>query len=473
MKNWIALVPEFILIATVGVSVLVWMFRDKATPKTFYTIAKYGVLLVLLSSVVLYDQSFYPKIYENNPYTTLFKSFIYLGALANMSLAVRFFLSTDTASFRFYVLQEISLLFLCAAISFVDVRWLFCCLEVGFLFNYHLIMTENDEEDNMAPAKTLVRYSVLFSLATLVCAFVLSYLAGGGDFQNVAALLQKNPVPFHVYICGAFLIVSVLFKLGAAPFHFCLPTILGRTILPVSGYLALVPVLAYYAVLIILLAHVVNGIYDVLRPAMFVFAVASILVGAVGANTETNLRKMFAYVRIFAVGVVLALLIKFEQNSVFSSFIYLSVCVLTMLGVYAVFYGFKSRGEYLDSMVDVAGVSSSKPFLAAALLIFLFSLLGLPPFLGFLGLLSVVNTLVAQQNYWLIFVVLSSLVVLGAAFLRIIKVIYFDRKNLHFDRVDKGIYLTLAINLFIIAVLMINPKYLMNDIEVALWTLIQ
>ena len=441
MKNWIALVPEFILIATVGVSVLVWMFRDKATPKTFYTIAKYGVLLVLLSSVVLYDQSFYPKIYENNPYTTLFKSFIYLGALANMSLAVRFFLSTDTASFRFYVLQEISLLFLCAAISFVE--------------------------------KTLVRYSVLFSLATLVCAFVLSYLAGGGDFQNVAALLQKNPVPFHVYICGAFLIVSVLFKLGAAPFHFCLPTILGRTILPVSGYLALVPVLAYYAVLIILLAHVVNGIYDVLRPAMFVFAVASILVGAVGANTETNLRKMFAYVRIFAVGVVLALLIKFEQNSVFSSFIYLSVCVLTMLGVYAVFYGFKSRGEYLDSMVDVAGVSSSKPFLAAALLIFLFSLLGLPPFLGFLGLLSVVNTLVAQQNYWLIFVVLSGLVVLGAAFLRIIKIIYFDRKNLHFDRVDKGIYLTLAINLFIIAVLMINPKYLMNDIEVALWTLIQ
>ena len=125
------------------------------------------------------------------------------------------------------------------------------------------------------------------------------------------------------------------------------------------------------------------------------------------------------------------------------------------------------------NLLSVSGVSESKPFLGAAFVFFLFSLLGFPPSLGFLGLLSIVHDLVNEQNFVAVALILVGVVILSAAFLKVIKSVYFDKKTTHFDRVDKGIYWMLFWILAVIVILMLNPKYLMNDIEVLLRALMQ
>ena len=91
--------------------------------------------------------------------------------------------------------------------------------------------------------------------------------------------------------------------------------------------------------------------------------------------------------------------------------------------------------------------------------------------LGFLGKLSVVNNLVIQGAYTTIFVVLLAVLMLVYAYLNVIKALYFDTRTNTFDRVDKGVYICLTVNLILVLISILNPKYLMNDVEAMLVTI--
>ena len=137
--------------------------------------------------------------------------------------------------------------------------------------------------------------------------------------------------------------------------------------------------------------------------------------------------------------------------------------MLSLAGVFAAFYALKSKGDYLRRLNELSGLAESKPFIAASMLVFMVSLLGFPPLLGFLGMVSVMNNLVAYQEYFFISVLMIGIVVLAAAYLRVIKTFYFDTKRSNFDRVDNGIYFVLVLFLIVVLVLVLNPKYFMSD----------
>ena len=446
MLNWVAIFPEVSIVFMLIVSAFVLWLREKATPKTFFSLAKFGLIVALVATIILYNQSFLDGVYENFAYTTLFKILIYLAAWVNMGLAVKYFLAFNVSSFRFYTFILLSLLLLTMALSCANIGLLFGCVEVGFLLNYGLILTDNDDENLAQSAKIWLAFSLIVSVITLLAVVGLVYLAHSWAVSDIAAFITASASDWKVYGCCAVILISILFKLGVAPFHFWAPDILGLTILPVSGYLAIVPVLAYAAVWLKIAAELMPGIYGDFSLLLSVFALFSVVVGSIGANTELNMRKILAYVRIFVLGI---------------------------LGIYAVFYGLKEKGVYLVNLLSVSGVSESKPFLGAAFVFFLFSLLGFPPSLGFLGLLSIVHDLVNEQNFVAVALILVGVVILSAAFLKVIKSVYFDKKTTHFDRVDKGIYWMLFWILAVIVILMLNPKYLMNDIEVLLRALMQ
>ncbi len=473
MLNWVAIFPEVSIVFMLIVSAFVLWLREKATPKTFFSLAKFGLIVALVATIILYNQSFLDGVYENFAYTTLFKILIYLAAWVNMGLAVKYFLAFNVSSFRFYTFILLSLLLLTMALSCANIGLLFGCVEVGFLLNYGLTLTDNDDENLAQSAKIWLAFSLIVSVITLLAVLGLVYLAHSWAVSDIAAFITASASDWKVYGCCAVILISILFKLGVAPFHFWAPDILGLTILPVSGYLAIVPVLAYAAVWLKIAAELMPGIYGDFSLLLSVFALFSVVVGSIGANTELNMRKILAYVRIFVLGIVFLMWKNFQLETVFSGFIFLLICMITLLGIYAVFYGLKEKGVYLVNLLSVSGVSESKPFLGAAFVFFLFSLLGFPPSLGFLGLLSIVHDLVNEQNFVAVALILVGVVILSAAFLKVIKSVYFDKKTTHFDRVDKGIYWMLFWILAVIVILMLNPKYLMNDIEVLLRALMQ
>ena len=264
------------------------------------------------------------------------------------------------------------------------------------------------------------------------------------------------------------MLLGCLYKLGVAPFHFWTADVFGAAILPVGSYLMIVPVFAYYAAFVQLSVGPLAVHFDFLKPAFYAFSLISIFIGAIGANGEINLRRIMAYSRIFVLGIVLLLLSSITEISIFSSFIYLFVSMLALGGVFAACYALKNKGDYLRRLNELSGLAESKPFIAAAMLIFMVSLLGFPPLLGFLGMVFIVDNLVAYQDYVSIFVIMLGIVILAAAYLRVIKTFYFDVKRSNFDRADRGIYFMLLLILAVILVFVLSPKYLVNDVEMAL-----
>ena len=103
---------------------------------------------------------------------------------------------------------------------------------------------------------------------------------------------------------------------------------------------------------------------------------------------------------------------------------------------------------------------------------FMVSMLGTPPMLGFLGKLSVINYLIIQGSYVFIGLILTALLLLAYAFLNVIKAVYFDSLTNVFDRADKGVYICLMINLILVLISILNPKYLMHDAEAILSTVL-
>ena len=466
--NWFALFPEFFLVLTLIGSVFVRLFREKATPKTFYTLSKFGVAAAFIATLIFYNQSFWNGVYENSLHSSLFKVFIYLFAAVTMFLSAKYFLSKDYPSFRFYSFILLSLLFLTSALSAVDIRLMVVLLELGFLLNFYLIRSPGNDDETYPVSFNFFLYAFLW---TIFMAFAVSYvvkIVGGGSFEDIAMYCNAHEINWQLYACGAIVLLGCLYKLGVAPFHFWTADVFGAAILPVGSYLMIVPVFAYYAAFVQLSVGPLAVHFDLLKPAFYAFSLISIFIGAIGANGEINLRRIMAYSRIFVLGIVLLLLSSITEISIFSSFIYLFVSMLALGGVFAACYALKNKGDYLRRLNELSGLAESKPFIAAAMLIFMVSLLGFPPLLGFLGMVFIVDNLVAYQDYVSIFVIMLGIVILAAAYLRVIKTFYFDVKRSNFDRADRGIYFMLLLILAVILVFVLSPKYLVNDVEMAL-----
>ena len=171
---------------------------------------------------------------------------------------------------------------------------------------------------------------------------------------------------------------------------------------------------------------------------------------------------------LYYTGVLIIAAADVNDQSLLGAFVYLLVYIMAIFGVYTVFFGCRSKGEYLRELSEIRGLSTQRPFVAAALLVYMISLIGTPPLLGFLGKLSVINALVTGGSYGLMAVIAFSMLILVYAYLKIITVIYFEPRNISFDRVDKGVYIYLAVNILLIAITVLNPKYLMHDVEMML-----
>ena len=465
----VSLLPEILLAGGIIIMLLVNGFRENKTPKTFFTLSKIFTLLSLLAVIIFYNRSAFPDLFHNFEYTALFKVLIYILALASFYLACKWFLSKNYSSLSYYVLTMLSLLFLSLSVSACNLLALTICLYLGFGVNYFLFRINTTENDVVAVSRRFL-FGWLVMLSVNIAGLLYIYTASGSlAFADVYNFYRTGTQDLRLALLSALLILIPLFyMLGIAPFHFWFPDAVGSVILPVSAYITIVPAFAYFAVLVNLCSNVFFPLYSGIRVFMVACAVLSVVLGAVGANSESNLRKLFAYTTLYNLGVVLICLSALNDNSLLSSFVYMLVYLLAMFGCYTVFYAFKSKGEYLVELNDIAGISEVRPYISAAFLVFMISLLGTPPMLGFLGKLSAVNNLVIQNHYWWVILIMTALVMVAYAYLLIIKTIYFDPRKNTFDRADKGVYICLMINLVLVLISILNPKYLMHDAETIL-----
>ena len=469
LQNWLILLPELTLLSFLPIAWLVNRYRESKTAKTFFTLSKYFLGTALIFTIVFYNKSVWSAWWLNSRYSTLFKVAVYAVALVWFYFASKWFLSKNRSSAKFYCICMGMLLSFGILLSAQNFLVPAILVPVLCLLTWQLMPLYCDDDKMVEAAKLYIRFAVVFWFLLWIGTFILWQQTGSLEYGDIRYIfVLEGDIHWGVYTAVVMIVGTLLFMMAAAPFHFWFIGFLEYGILPVCGFLTLIPPFVYLSCLISLMTGVFAPLSAYLQPLLFSFASLSLFIGAVSANRQNNIRRLFGFSTSYNLGFMLLGILAFHSNSIVGAFVYTIIYVLAMMGIYAVFLGMKSKGDYVSKLEDIAGLSEAKPYISAAFLIFMISLIGIPPLLGFWGRLSLINTLVSEERWVDVLMLMLALVLMANAYLQVIKKIYFEPLRHSFDRTDKSIYICLFINLVLILISILNPSYLLHDAEIVL-----
>jgi NADH-quinone oxidoreductase subunit N len=357
-------------------------------------------------------------------------------AYARPTLGSREMLKGEFFSLSLLALLGISVM--CSANNFLVV---YLGLELMSLSLYALTALRRD---HAVSTEAAMKYFVLGALASgfLLYGMSMMYGATGSlEIPKVFEQIASGRINQTVLVFGVvFVVAGIAFKLGAAPFHMWVPDVYQGAPTSVTLLIGGAPKLAAFAITIRLLVEGMLGLAVDWQQMFIVLAVVSLVIGNVAAIAQTNLKRMLAYSTISQMGFVLLGLSAgvvsgntlSAANAYSSSMFYMVSYVLTTLGTFGVIMLLSRQGFESEQIEDLAGLNRRAPWVAGVMAVFMFSLAGIPPMVGFYAKLSVLQALVSTSvpaYLWLaVFAVMMSLV--GAFYyLRVVKVMYFDEPS--------------------------------------------
>jgi NADH-quinone oxidoreductase subunit N len=305
---------------------------------------------------------------------------------------------------------------------------LYLGLELLSLSLYALVAFDRDSS---VAAESAVKYFVLGAIASgaLLYGFSMIYGVTGTlvlqEIATVAAGLDGDAK--LVLLFGiAFAIAAIAFKLGAVPFHMWLPDVYHGAPTSVTLYVGTVSKLGALALALRLLHDGFALQHADWQGMLIVLAVLSLSVGNIVAIAQTNMKRMLAYSAISHVGFILLGICAGGESGYAAALLYTLVYVLMAAGAFGLVLLLTRAGYEADELSDMAGLNERSRWFAGIMLVMMFSMAGLPPFLGFHAKVAVLQSVIDAHMEWLaVYAILMS--VIGAFYyLRIVKLMYFD-----------------------------------------------
>jgi NADH-quinone oxidoreductase subunit N len=313
------------------------------------------------------------------------KLMIYAAAGAVLVIAPAFFERYRLMRAEFPVLVLFAVLGMNVMVSASDLMTLYIGLELNSLSSY--VLAAFLKTDNRSSEAGL-KYFVLGALASGILLFGISLVygfTGTTGFTGIHAALDG-----HMAMGALFGIVFVLaglaFKISAVPFHMWTPDVYEGAPTPVTTFFSSAPKVAAIA----LIARVAMGAFapqaDAWRQIVICAALLSIVVGALGAIGQGNIKRLLAYSSINNVGFIIIGLACATPQGASSMLVYLAIYVAMTIGSFVAVLMLKDAdGEYIESIPALAGLSRTNPLLALCLAMMMFCLAGIPPLFGFWG----------------------------------------------------------------------------------------
>ncbi|WP_234265719.1 NADH-quinone oxidoreductase subunit NuoN [Hydrogenophaga sp. NFH-34] len=341
-----------------------------------------------------------------------------------------------------FTLSLLALLGMFVMISGHNFLIIYLGLELLTLASYALVALRRDD---LNATEAAMKYFVLGALASGFLLYGLSLVYGATGSLNVTEVMQaiaggegSLKGSAQVLVLGlVFVVAGLAFKLGVVPFHMWVPDVYHGAPTAVTLLIGGAPKLAAFAIVVRLLAEGLQPLAVDWQQMLAVLAVLSLLVGNLTAIAQSNLKRMLAFSTIAQMGFLLLALVAGVvgddksnlANAYGSAMFYVVSYVLTTLGTFGVILLLSRQGFESEEVQDLAGLNQRSPLYAGIMAIFMFSLAGVPPLVGFYAKLSVLQALLAHGGSFYIglavFAVIMSLI--GAFYyLRVVKVMYFD-----------------------------------------------
>ncbi|MBP6515355.1 MAG: NADH-quinone oxidoreductase subunit NuoN [Steroidobacteraceae bacterium] len=329
---------------------------------------------------------------------------------------------------EYYVLGLFALLGVMVLASANSLVTLYLGVELLALSLYALVAFNRDSG---VAAEAAIKYFVLGSIASGALLYGMSILYGVtgslelGVISNAA--LQMPAGQIGLLFGLAFIVVGVAFKFGAVPFHAWVPDVYHGAPTPVTLFLAAAPKLGSFALAFRLLAEGLGAVHATgWQDMITMVAVLSIIVGNVVAIAQTNIKRMLAYSTISHVGFILLGILAGTSQGYAAALYYTITYVIMSVGGFGMIILLSRKGFEADSLEDFKGLNARSPWFAAVMLMLMFSMAGVPPFVGFWAKLAVIQAVLDIGSLWLAILAVALSVVGAYYYLRVVKLMYFD-----------------------------------------------
>lgn len=462
ISELIPLIPELFL-SLAGMALLIWGAFGGAR-STFAVSVGAGLSFVLAITAVValwgVDGTILSGHVGINHFTQLIKIMMLGAGLVALVLSHHFLKATATGIPEFPVLILFALLGMMLMVSSESLLSLYMGLELQSLTLYVLAAYRRDDARS---SEAGLKYFVLGALASglLLYGISLTYGATGSImFDKLAgAFTSGAKAPVEAVLGLVFILAALAFKISAVPFHMWTPDVYEGAPTPVTAFFASAPKLAGFALLIKVLMVPFIGLAKEASQIIVLLSLASMGLGAFAAIAQSSIKRLMAYSSIGHVGFALAGLVAASQTGVESSLLYLLIYLPMTLGVFAVILSLRRDDAYIENISDLAGLSKTRPALAAVMTVLLFSMIGLPPLAGFFGKFNVFMAAVQAGYVWLAIVGVVFSVIGAFYYLRIIKIMYFDTPQGHFGHVPGwGVAGVLGLSALFVLAFILQPE---------------
>ena len=415
----------------------------------------FGACLALIGPASSGGDAFY-GLYHADAFASFAKVLIYIAAAVAIVMAPSFFQRTAGDDLRpeYPVLILLSAAGMGIMVSAGDLLTLYVGLELQSLAAYVLASFMRRDERS---AEAGLKYFVLGALASGILLYGISLVygfTGSTLFDQVAAAYGAAHLTGDAKSIGllfglVFVFAGLAFKISAVPFHMWTPDVYEGAPTPVTAFFASAPKVAAMALSVRVAVEAMGPATDQWRQIVIFAALASILLGAVAAIGQQNIKRLLAYSSINNVGFALIGLAAGTPEGVAAVMAYMTIYIAMTLGSFLVALQMRGEdGQPIETIASLSGLSRSRPGLAAALAIFMFSLAGIPPLFGFYAKFAVFYAAVQAGLFPLAVFGIAFSVIGAYYYLRVIKTMYFDEPAAEFapgDPIEGGLIAVAAV----------------------------
>ncbi len=370
---------------------------------------------------------------------------------------------------EFYVLTLLSLLGLSVLVSAGNFMTLFVGLELMSLPLYAMIAMRRQ---SILALEAALKYFVIGAIATGILLYGISLLYGATQslsFLEISSAMQGSFASHHLLMTFslAFIMMGLGFKLGLVPCHMWLPDVYEGAPTIMTMFVATLAKIGAVGMLMRVLLLAMPALMPEWQPLLMVLIMLSLFLGNVTAVRQTNLKRLLAYSSIAQFGTILLGVLTGTTFGNSATLFYLVSYGITTLAAFALLMCFRREdGSEAVLISDYSGLFKHHPWYAVMFAIVMFSLAGVPPFLGFIAKFQVFQALMQAGSLGILIYTLLMTVVAAYYYIAVIKVMFFDENTVPLQRISLGLASTvLSLNVVAVLLLGIFPSALLTCIN--------
>lgn len=434
LPNFIPALPEIGVLLMTLVTLMVGVFAQKYRQLPYYMAQLTLIIAAWLTwhTFTFFDAGNTVLTFENgfifDRFAMIIKLFIFVIVFFTFIYSRQYNQDRKIQALEFYVLGLLSTLGMMILVSSYNLLTLFLGLELLSLPIYAMVAMQRRKVRGIEAA---MKYFVIGSLASGMLLYGLSMIFGATqslDMLTIAHSIANTPLDQNLILVFGlvFVMAGVAFKLGAAPFHMWVPDVYDGAPSSVTLFLASAPKVAAFAMLVRLFIDTMPTLHIQWQELLMVIAILSMAIGNFAAIVQTNIKRMLAYSSIAHMGYMLLGVLCATPRGYAAAMFYVITYSLVTLGAFGMVILMSQTGFEAETIDDFAGLNNRNPWLALMMLLVMFALAGVPPLVGFIAKVGVLEALIQVHLVWLAVLAILFAIVGAYYYIRVVKAMYFE-----------------------------------------------